>query len=85
MAQFALSPEVAAALRQFSLVQNRPIDESSPAVRVAGGRCQRCGFEVELSYNTCADALRAVTMTHELSWTTGQRCGGQVAFRTELL
>ncbi len=74
------SPAVRTALRQFSLVQRRVIDESTPLVRVTSGRCQRCGFEVGVNYITPADTLRAVTLTHELSWTTGKRCGGQVAF-----
>lgn len=77
------SPRVTEALRQFSLVQHRAVDESSPPVRVRAGRCQRCGFDVDVAWEGPADTLRAVTMTHELSWTTGARCGGQVAFTTE--
>lgn len=77
------SPAVRAALRQFSLVQKRRVDEGSPPVCVTGGRCQRCGFDVDVAWDGPADTLRAVTMTHELSWTTGQRCGGQVAFVSE--
>lgn len=77
------SPAVTEALRQFRQTQHREIDTHSPVVRVVSGRCQRCGFEVENGWEGPADTLRAVTMTHELSWTTGVRCGGQVAFVTE--
>jgi len=77
------SPRVLEALRQTSVVQHREIDTNSPLVRVTGGRCQSCGFEVALDYTAPADTLRAVTLTHELSWVTGQRCGGQMAFTSE--
>lgn len=77
------SPEMAQALRQFSLVEHREVDLRSPRVRVVSGRCARCGFETEPGWEGPADTLRAVTMTHELSWETGQRCGGQVEFVTE--
>lgn len=77
------SERVREALRQFGLAQHREIDTSSPTVRVTGIRCSVCGFEVEAVHETPADTLRAVTMTHELSWETGQRCGGQAEFVTE--
>lgn len=75
-------PAVQEALRQFSLVQNRAIDESSPLVHVTAGRCSLCGFEVENDYECPSDTLRAVTMLHELSWVSGKRCGGQMLFVT---
>jgi hypothetical protein len=74
------SQRVLEGLRHFSLEQHREIDTFSLPVRVTSGKCQRCGFEVELEVDTPADTLRAITMTHELSWETGKRCGGQVAF-----
>lgn len=77
------SERVRGALRQFRLTQHREIDTSSPAVRVVSLRCTVCGFEVEAVHETPADTLRAVTMTHELSWETGQRCGGQAEFVAE--
>jgi hypothetical protein len=77
------SPRVIEALRQFSIVQHREVDTSSPTVRVTSVRCARCGYEVAYVHETPADALRAVTMTHELSWETGQRCGGQMEFVAE--
>ena len=76
----SFSPRVTETLRHFSLQQNRAINEASPQVHVVSGRCMRCGYEVSLDYETPADTLRAVTMTHELSWLTGRRCGGQIAF-----
>lgn len=82
MPLFSFSPDVAAALRQLSLVQNREIDTCSPPVHVAGMRCSRCGFESEHDYECPSDTLRAVTMFHELSWAAGKRCGGQMLFVT---
>ncbi len=56
----------------------------SPILQVEALKCTRCGFswEVRPPKPTPATAIHDCEWTHEFSWETAQRCGGQIAFVT---
>lgn len=57
----------------------------SPDLAIEELRCLSCGytFKYDPPKLTKATAVHDCEWTHEFSWTTGARCGGQVAFVTQ--
>lgn len=86
-AKFGFSEEFKAKVRE----QIRPLSfkvlrevADSPDVIVEEWRCLKCGFskKPDVPTVTKATSIHDCEWTHEYSWATGARCGGQVAFVT---
>lgn len=57
---------------------------NSPEILVEELHCLKCSFskKFEPPTHTKATSIHDCEWTHEFSWQTGTRCGGQVAFVT---
>lgn len=88
MPLFAFSEDFKARVREqikpLSVRVLREVTESGD-LYIEELRCQACGYTYV--YNppklTKATAVHDCEWTHEFSWQTGARCGGQVAFVTQ--
>ena len=87
MPQFEFSDAFKAKVRE----QIRPLSfkvlrkvANSPEILAEEWHCLKCGFskKVEPPMRTRATGIHDCEWTHEFSWETGKRCGGQVAFVT---
>jgi hypothetical protein len=88
MPLFCFSDEFKQRVRQqINPISVRVLREvaDSPELAIEELRCQSCGFVY--AYNppkvTKATAIHDCEWTHEFSWKTGARCGGQFAFVTQ--
>ncbi len=85
--RFGFSDEFKAKVReQINPISMKVLREvsDSPPILIEELRCQKCGFvyKYEPAKRTLATAIHDVRWTHEYSWDTGSRCGGQFAFVT---
>ena len=57
---------------------------NSPEILIEEWHCLKCGFSKTINppMRTKATGIHDCEWTHEFSWATGARCGGQVAFVT---
>lgn len=87
MPQFHFSEEFKAKMREqimpYSFEVLKEATDSSD-IYIEEVRCLSCGF-VQTNNPpklTKATAVHDCKWTHEFSWETGKRCGGQIAFAT---
>lgn len=87
MPQFDFSDAFKAKVRKhINPISMRVLREvtDSPDILIEELRCQKCGFTYKYSPPklTKATAVHDCEWTHEFSWDTGKRCGGQFSFVT---
>ena len=87
MARFYFAEDFKAKMRELvaplSFTVLREVEDNADLL-VESLRCGKCGYSFEFRppKQTQATAIHDCLWTHEFSWETGERCGGQVAFVT---